>query len=140
GVALYTGIRVAGMVGAITAFVIVQTFDLSILLRAIAGKLKMSPRDIRRLTPVARTAAATATAALTTTAVKLVLAGSPAFVVLAICSSVFVATFMLMAFITGAVTSAEKAEMRRTLLKLHRIGSARLGFSTAAEIQEQRVG
>jgi len=140
GAALYTGIHLAGMVGAISAFVIVQTFDLSILLRAISKKLKMSPRDIRRLAPVARTAAATATAALTTTVVKFVVSGSSAFVVLAICSSVFAITFLCMAPLTGAVTSSERAEMRGTLLKFHRLGSARLGFRGAAEIQEQRVG
>ncbi len=138
--ALYAGIRVAGMTGAITAFVIVQTVDLSILLRAISRKLKMSPRDIRRFAPLARTAAATVVAALMTALIKFVLARSPAFVVLAICSSVFMATFAIMAFITGAVTASEKAEMRGTLLKFHRLGAARLGFSTAAEIQEQRVG
>ncbi|HEY3136218.1 MAG TPA: lipopolysaccharide biosynthesis protein [Blastocatellia bacterium] len=138
--ALYAGIRVAGMAGAITAFVIVQTVDLSILLRAISRKLNMSPRDIRRFAPLARTAAATVVAALITALIKFVLPGSPAFVVLAICSSVFVTTFAIMAFITGAVSASEKAEMRGTLLKFHRLGAARLGFSTAAEIQEQRVG
>lgn len=140
GAALYTGIHVAGLVGAIAAFITVQTLDLSILLSALARKLKMSPRDIRRLAPVLRNVAATSVAALVTLTVKLVIAGSHAFIVLVVCSSVFVTAFLLMAFITGAVTASEKAEMRGTLLKFYRLGSARLGFSTAAEIQEQRIG
>jgi O-antigen/teichoic acid export membrane protein len=135
GAALYTGIHAAGLVGAITAFFIVQTLDLSILLAALARRLKMSPRDIRRLAPVLRTVAAAAVAVLTTLAVKLVLAGSHAFVVLVVCSSVFAVAFLLMAFITGAVTTSEKAEMRGILFKSYRLWSARLGFSTAAEIQ-----
>lgn len=138
--ALYAGIHAAGMVGAITALVIVQTLDLSILLAALTKRLKMSARDIRRLAPLLRTVAATAAAVLATLAARTVLAGSHVFIVLAVCSAVFAITFLIMAFITGAVTESEKVEMRGALLKSYRLGATRLGLAPAAKIQEQRIG
>src|SRR5262245_47281179 len=140
GAALYAGIHVAGLVGAITAMIIVQTLDLSILLARLARRLKLVPKDIRRLSPMLRTAAATGTAALVTMSLKLMLSAFHGLVILVVCSAVFGAVFLVMAFITGAVTSSEKTEMRETLLKFYRVWSTRLGVSTATEIQEQQAG
>jgi hypothetical protein len=112
--------------------VIVQTLDLTILMVAITRRLKMSPRDIRRLAPVLRTIAAASLAGLAAFGVKLAVAGWPAFFALVACSMVFGAVCLAGTFILGAVTSSEKAEMRVALLKIYRSSSQRLGISTAS--------
>ena len=135
-IALYVGIRSAGLVGAITAVVIVQTIDLAILVLAIARKLKMTPKDLRRFAPVLRTLAAASIAAAATYGVKLLVTGWSAFIALAVCSTVFVTVCLTAAFVTGALNASEKLEMRGTLLKFYRVGSKRLGLSTA-EVEDQ---
>lgn len=137
--ALYVGIHAAGLVGAITAVVIVQTLDLAVLLLAIARKLKMSPAGIWRFAPVLRTVAAAGVAGVGAFTVKLAFPGGHPFVVLVLCSSVFVALWLFAAFVSGAVTPSERVEMRATLLKFYRSGSRRLGFTPAAEIPKQRI-
>jgi O-antigen/teichoic acid export membrane protein len=136
-VALFVGINSAGLVGAITAVVIVQTLDLAILVLAIAGRLRMSLRDVRRFAPVLRTVATASIAAAVTYGVKLLVTGWSNFVVLAVCSTVFVTVCLIAAFVTGAVNAAEKVEMRGTLVSFYRAGSKRLGFST--EIEDKQV-
>ncbi|HXU38604.1 MAG TPA: lipopolysaccharide biosynthesis protein [Blastocatellia bacterium] len=135
-VALYVGIHAAGLVGAITAVVIVQTLDLAILVFAIARKLKMTPRDLRRFAPVLRTLAAASIGAAATYGVRLVVTGWSAFIALAVCSTVFVTVCLTAAFFTGALNASEKLEMRGTLLRFYRVGSKRLGLSTA-EVEDQ---
>lgn len=135
-VALYVGIHSAGLVGAITAVVIVQTLDLAILMLAIARRLKMSPRDLRRFAPILRTVAAASIAAAATFGVKLLVTGWSSFVALAVCSTVFVTVCLIAAFATGALSAAEKIEMRGTVLRFYRAGSKRLGLSTT-EIEDQ---
>jgi O-antigen/teichoic acid export membrane protein len=134
GVALYTGIHAAGLIGAITAYVVVQTLDLAIVVLTIARKLKMSPGDVRHLVPVLRTIAAASVAGLAAYVVRLAFAGWHPFITLAVCSLVFAGLFLLVAFITGAVTASEQADIHGTLFKFYRAGSRWLGFSTPAEI------
>ncbi len=134
GIALYAGIHAAGLIGAVTAYVVVQTLDLAIVVLTIARRLKMSPGDVRHLVPVLRTIAAASVAAMAAYAVRLAFAGWHPFITLAVCSLVFAAVFLLAAFITGAVTASEQADLRGTLLRFYRAGSRRLGFSTPAEI------
>jgi O-antigen/teichoic acid export membrane protein len=131
-VALYAGVHAAGMVGAITAYVTVQTLDLAVLILAIGRKLSMSLGDIRRLAPVLRTLAAASAAGLATFGVKLALAGAHTFVTLAVCSLVYGTVYLIATFITGAVTTSEKAEIRGALLSFYRLGSRRLGISAAS--------
>jgi len=130
--ALFIGIRTAGLAGAITAFVSVQTLDLSIVVFAIGRRLKMSLSDVRRLAPLVRTLIAASVAAGAAIAAKVTIVAAGSFIVLLVSSTAFVTAFLLAAFITGAVTAAEKAEMRGTLLKYYRLGTRRLGLSTAA--------
>jgi O-antigen/teichoic acid export membrane protein len=134
GIALYAGIHAAGLMGAITAYVVVQMLDLAIVVLTIARRLKMSPGDVRHLVPVLRTIAAASVAGLAAYAVRLAYSGWHPFIALAVCSLVFAAVFLLAAFITGAVTASEQAEIRGGLLRFYRAGSRRLGFSTPAEI------
>ena len=130
--ALYVGIQAGGLVGAITAYVVVQTLDLTILMLAIVRRLKMSPRDIRRLAPVLRTIAAASLAGLAAFGVKLALAGWHSLITLVVCSLVFGTICLIATFILGAITISEKAELRGALLKFYRLGSRRLGISTAS--------
>jgi len=138
-VALYTGIHVAGLIGAVTAYVVIQTLDLSIVVLTIARKLKMTLRDVRHLVPVLRTIAAALIASLSAYLVRLALGGWHAFVVLVVCSLVFAAVFVIAALITGAVTASEKADVRGTVRKFYRSDSRRLGLSTTPEISEQTI-
>jgi O-antigen/teichoic acid export membrane protein len=131
-VALYVGIHAAGLVGAITAYITVQTLDLTVLIVAIARKLKMSARDIRRLAPLLRTLSAAAIAGFATFGVKLALAGAHPFLTLVVCSLVFGTVCLIAAVVTGAVTAAEKAEIRGALVSFYRLGSRRLGISAAS--------
>jgi O-antigen/teichoic acid export membrane protein len=131
--ALYAGIHAAGLVGAVTALVVVQTLDLAIIVLRIGHRLKMSPGDLRRLTPVLRTATAGAVAAIATYMVKLALddklpglmqrMGAPRLQVwaaLAICGIVFAAVHLVVAFTMGAVTDEEKIELRGALYRVAR--------------------
>jgi O-antigen/teichoic acid export membrane protein len=133
-VSLYAGIHAAGLIGAITAYVVVQTLDLAIVVLTLARKLKMSPGDVRHLVPVLRTIAAAFVAGLAAYAVRLAYSGWHPFITLAVCSIVFAAVFLIAAFITGAVTASEQTEIRGALRRFYRAGSRRLGFSSPAEI------
>jgi O-antigen/teichoic acid export membrane protein len=140
GAALYGGIRVAGLLGAIAMFITVQTIDLSIVLAAIARRLNMSPKDLRRFAPMLRTVAAALAAGLVTGAVRVAISGLDDFVVLVVCSTVFAAVFLAMAVITGAITATEQAEMRALLHKTYRLRYASSRLSSPSDIQEQQVG
>jgi O-antigen/teichoic acid export membrane protein len=118
-VALYVGIQAAGLVGAITAYVTVQTLDLAILMVALGRRLKMSPRDIQRLSPLLRILAAASVAGLATFGVRLALAGTHAFITLIVCSLVYGTVCLIAIFVIGAVTTSEKAEIRGILLKYY---------------------
>ncbi|HEX8185607.1 MAG TPA: oligosaccharide flippase family protein [Blastocatellia bacterium] len=132
-VALYTGIHAAGLVGAVTALVVVQTIDLAIIVFKIGRRLNMSFGDIKRLAPVLKTAGAAAFAAVATYAVKAGLddslqglmqrMGTPKLQVwatLAICGIVFAAVHLVVAFVMGAVTDEEKVELRGALYRVAR--------------------
>jgi O-antigen/teichoic acid export membrane protein len=130
-VALYVGIQAAGLVGAITAYVTIQTLDLAILMVALGKRLKMSPRDIRRLSPLLRILAAASVAGVAAFGVRLALAGTHAFITLVVCSLVYGTVCLIAIFVIGAVTTSEKAEIRSALLRYYRLGSRRLGPGSA---------
>ena len=116
-VVLYAGIKSAGLIGAITAYVTVQTLDLLILMIAIGRRLKMSPRDLLRLAPVIRIVTAAGLAGVATYLVKPAFGGSHAFVSLVACSAVYGAVCLIAIFLIGAITPEEKSEIREALMK-----------------------
>jgi O-antigen/teichoic acid export membrane protein len=126
---LYAGIHTAGLVGAVSACVIAQMIDVSVMVTKTARRLGVTPREIRRLAPVVRTIAASAIAGLATYMVKMSLGDAHVIIVLAACASAFAVVFLLIAFLMGAVTDDEKSE----LMKFYRSGTRRLGFSSATE-------
>lgn len=128
-IALYGGIKAAGLVGAITAYVTIQTLDLAILMAAIGRRLRMSARDILRLSPLLRILAASSVAGVAAFGVRLALAGSHAFITLVVCSAVYGTVCLIALFAIGAVTTSEKDEIRSALLGYYRLGFSRLGIS-----------
>ncbi len=126
---LYVGIHAGGLIGAITAYVVVQTLDLAILMLVLARRLKMSLGDITRLSPLLRILGASTAAGLAAFGTRLALAGGHVFITLVVCSVVYGMVCLTAIFVIGAVTTAEKAEIRDTLLKYYRVGSRRIGLS-----------
>lgn len=128
---LYAGIHFAGLVGAVSACVIAQTIDVTVIVTKVARRLGVGSHDIRRLAPVLRTIAASAIAGVTAYVIKAALIDAHILVTLALCASAFAVVFLFAAFAMGAVTDDEKSE----LLRFYRIGTRRLGFSSATGAQ-----
>lgn len=113
--ALYVGIHAAGLIGAVSALVALQTLEAAIVLAAVGRRLGFVAGDLRHLRPALKTALAAGAAALAAFAVKLSLAQAHAPVKIIICGAVFGAVYVFAAYAFGAVTDAEKMEFRATL-------------------------
>src|SRR5262245_1047919 len=125
-VALYVGIHAAGLTGAVIALVGTQTLEAAIAVTAVGRRLGFVAGDLRHLTPALKTALAAVAASLAAFAVKLPLANAHALVKMLLCGSAFGAVYIFAAYALGAVTDAEKAELRATLSRfLPRGGRAR---------------
>ena len=74
---------------------------------------------------------ASVVAAVATFTVRMALSHSKPMLSLAAGAAVFGAVYLLGAFLAGAITDAEKAE----LLRFYRVGSRRIGLSSATEVQ-----
>jgi O-antigen/teichoic acid export membrane protein len=131
--ALYAGIKTAGMLGAIVAVVAVQGLDLAITVSVIGRELGFTRRELRRLTPVVRTAMASAVAALATLAVKMSLPYSAPKLSLVLTAAVFGAVYLASASAAGVISDAEKAEM----VRFYRVGWRRAGFGSPTELQRE---
>jgi O-antigen/teichoic acid export membrane protein len=114
-VALYAGIRAAGLTGAVIALVGVQTLEAAIAVTAIGRRLGFVTGDLRQLRPALKTALAAGVAALAAFAVKLQLAQAHTLAKMAVCGAVFGAAYVFAAYASGAVTDAEKTEFRAAL-------------------------
>ena len=128
-VALYSGIHLAGLKGAIAATVAVQLTDTAIMMFKVARRLGVRPAHIKQLLPIVRTVVASVLAAIAAYGVRMSLGDARVIVVLAACSAVFGAVFITLALLAGAVSDEEKTE----LLRVYRSGSRRLGLSSAGE-------
>ena len=114
-VSLWGGIRGAGLVGAMAAFALVQTIDVAVTTAKAARVLGLKLGDLRYLTPLARTFAAAAAAAAVTFSIKHLLPDVRAAAALLICSAIFGVVYLAVAFLVGAVTDAEKSDLRSAL-------------------------
>ncbi len=110
-VALYVGIHQAGLLGAITAVVFMRTLDIGISMTAIGQKLEITVVQLKPLLSITKTVAAAAIAATFTYLIKFPLVNQSGIVTLITCSAVFGAVFIVSAFLTGAITTQEKAEL-----------------------------
>jgi O-antigen/teichoic acid export membrane protein len=113
--ALYMGIHAAGLIGAVSALVGLQALEAAIVLTAVGRRLGFIASDLRHLTPALKTALATGAAALAAYMVKLPLAQAYTPVKLVLCGGVFAAVYIFAVYALGAVTDAEKTEIRATL-------------------------
>jgi O-antigen/teichoic acid export membrane protein len=121
--ALYAGIHAAGLIGAVSALVGLQTLEAAIVVTAVGRRLGFVANDLRHLTPALKTALAAGAAALAAYAVKLPLAQAHTLVKLVICGAVFGAVYIFAAYALGAVTDAEKMEFRATMSRFLPLGS-----------------
>jgi O-antigen/teichoic acid export membrane protein len=121
--ALYVGIHAAGLIGAVSALVGLQTLEAAIVVTAVGRRLGFVANDLRHLTPALKTALAAGAAALAAYAVKLPLAQAHTLVKLVICGAVFGAVYIFAAYALGAVTDAEKMEFRATMSRFLPLGS-----------------
>ena len=131
--ALYLGLHMGGLIGVTVAAVCIQMLDLGVTLAMINRELGVSRRDLRRLAPLLRIAAAAATAAILTLAARLPLQRANALVTLMVCAAVFGLVYLITAFAVGAVSEEEKAGLHKLWLKLSRNRSARLRVSSPTE-------
>jgi O-antigen/teichoic acid export membrane protein len=121
--ALYVGIHAAGLIGAVSALVGLQTLEAAIVVTAVGRRLGFVANDLRHLTPALKTALAAGAAALAAYAVKLPLAQAHTLVKLVVCGAVFGAVYIFAAYAFGAVTGAEKMEFRATMSRFLPLGS-----------------
>jgi O-antigen/teichoic acid export membrane protein len=113
--ALYVGVHAAGLIGAVVALVGLQTLEAAIVVAAVGRRLGFIASDLRHLAPALKTALATGAATLAAFAVKFPLAHALAPVRLVLCGAVFGAVYIFAAYALGAVTGAEKTEIRAAL-------------------------
>ncbi len=109
--ALYAGLRAGGMIGVAVAVVSIQTLDAGVTLAMIKSELGMSRRDLRRLAPLLRIAAAAAAAAMGALATRFMLRNAHTLVTFLICAAVFGLVYLITAAAVGAVSEEEKASL-----------------------------
>jgi len=130
--ALYAGLRAGGMIGVAVAVVSIQALDAGVTLAMIKRELGMSRRDLRRLAPLLRIAAAAAAAAMGALATRFTLRHAHTLVTFLICAAVFGLIYLITAAAVGAVSEEEKASLSNLWEVLSRRG-ARFRISTATE-------
>jgi len=125
-VALYVGIRLGQLTGAIIAVALVVAAEVTVTSTSIARRLGMSYQDLRYLAPVMGTAKAAVAAGLLVVILKGFLSGASPSVILAFGSLIFGTTYLLVGLTTGAVTNGEKAEFQKLLQSVLRTRSLRV--------------
>src|SRR5262249_35557348 len=129
-VLLYVAIHLYGLIGAIAAYMLAQTFDLLVITWKILRRLGATSRHLRLLAPLWRISAATVLASVAAYAIRLSLEDKSKLVVLAVCGAAFGAVHLTSAFFAGAVTTDEKQQLRGALARFQRFGSALRGLAT----------
>jgi len=133
-VALYLGLRTAGLVGIAAAVIFVQALDVAINVTIIGRKLGLQRRDLRRLASLLCPAAAAGIALVVAGLVKLSLAHQSPLLVLVACSAVFGCVYLASALAVGAVTETEKAALRSLWLRLNH-AVARRSLASPTEVK-----
>ncbi len=131
--ALYLGLQAGGLLGVAIAAVCVQILDFIITMTMIVRELGVSRRDLWQLVPVLKIATAAAAAALITLVVRYALRPAHAPLIFIVCATVYGLSYMGMAFALGAVSEAEKADLRKLWQKFFRNRLARARATSATE-------
>ncbi len=129
--ALYFGIHLAGLLGAISAVVIMRAIEIGISIAVIGRKLELSLTQLKPLRSIFNTVAAAVIATAFIYCVKFIFVNQSGIVLLLTCSVVFGCVFIISSFLTGAVTKLEKAELRKIWL--------RISSSTHIELSSESV-
>ncbi|MGH9938337.1 MAG: lipopolysaccharide biosynthesis protein, partial [Blastocatellia bacterium] len=130
--ALYAGLRLGGLVGIAVAVVSIQTLDAGVTLARIRRELGMSRRDLRRLAPLLRIAAAAAAAAMGALVTKFALRQAHVMVLFLVSAIVFGLIYLTTAYAIGAVSEDEKASLSNLWEVISR-RTTRLRVSSATE-------
>ncbi|HWQ35064.1 MAG TPA: lipopolysaccharide biosynthesis protein [Blastocatellia bacterium] len=130
--ALYAGLRVAGLQGVITAVVCVYALDVIVSSAAIGRAVGWRRRDLKLAMPLVKVAMAALIAAAAAHLLKTELADQRELVRLLVCGAVAGGVYLFCAFVLGAVTEAEKAECRLALLRCVRL--VRPGFASSTGV------
>jgi O-antigen/teichoic acid export membrane protein len=109
--ALYIGFRLGGLIGVSVAAVSIQTLDAGVTMAMIKRELGMSRRDLRRLAPLMRIAAAAAAAAMGAAAIRFTLGQAKPLVSFLICAAVFGLVYLIAVVAVGALSKEEKASL-----------------------------
>ena len=128
---IYGGIKIAGPMGAISAVVLVQLLDAAITLGAVSRAVNLSFRPARIGIWIARISLASAGAGICTYLVRASLREAGNLPALVICACVFGMVYGGLAFLSGAVTRSERAELRAVFNRLYRSGYSKLGLLSA---------
>jgi transposase-like protein len=118
--ALYTGIKLGGLVGAITATVCLSVFDAAVCVTAICRKLGVRRKDLRQLAPVANAAPAVIVAMIASSAVKTLIAPAHPIVILGACAVVFGIIYLVGALLFGALTPEDQDAIYKRAQRLSR--------------------
>jgi hypothetical protein len=110
-VALYIGIKFAGLIGAVTATVCVQVFDAAVCVTAICVKLGVKRKDLKPLAPIAGAAPAVAAAMVAAAAARMMFSPASPIIALGACAMVFGVIYMIGALLFGALTPDDQAEL-----------------------------
>ncbi|HQR31402.1 MAG TPA: oligosaccharide flippase family protein [Blastocatellia bacterium] len=129
-VALYVGIKYYGMVGAIGAVALTRVFDAAVTMTVVSRRLKVTRRDLWKFAPLGKQALVSAAAAFITLMVKIALEPRPVQLVLVVCCVVFGISYVVLLFVSGAVTPEEQAMLRSMWQKFYQLGYVRLGSSS----------
>lgn len=117
--ALYFGIKSAGLVGAISAVVLVRALDILINVAVLRRRLGMSMSDLKLLAPIFRMLSAVALAIVAAMAVKPFATHLIAFIQLLVGSAVFGVVYLTGALVLGAVTKEERDSFRSWAVRLY---------------------
>jgi O-antigen/teichoic acid export membrane protein len=129
--ALYVGIRIGQLTGAIGAVALVVAAEVIITSACVARRLRMSYQDLRYLAPVIGALKAAVIAGLLVVVFKVIVSGAPPSMILAVGSFIFGSTYLLVGSMTGAVTNDEKTQFRKLLQSVLRIRSLRVRTTPA---------
>jgi len=111
GIALYLGIHLAGLSGAVAAVIAIFSLDRLASLITVWRILGLSARDFHHFMPVLKIALVTAVAGLAVYFLKLPLAGQHAVARVAVCAAAFGLAYIFAALATGVVTNEERTQL-----------------------------
>ena len=117
-VALYIGIKLAGMVGAVTATVCIHLLDVTVCVTAICIRLRVKREDLKQLAPVARTVPAVIVAMIAAYTVKTLVNFAHSIVIIGACATVFALMYLIATVVFGALTTEDKSELYKRAQRL----------------------